>query len=168
MESLHFQAARSGINQANTQDLHCGKKMNQAMSRAESPTRCPNSVQKTLCHSEMKALRCTEASLEEKFAAKTAAWKRRPEVLNTTHEYFEDDSRLMRELDPEKKVHLIVTSPPYWNLKRYTHEGHGVQLGHQRPRRIFTRARKSLGELLSAPRPGRKDVCRRRRRMPFT
>lgn len=44
----------------------------------------------------------------------------------TTHRLFHRDARKM-ELQPES-VHLIVTSPPYWTLKRYGNvEG---QLGH--------------------------------------
>jgi DNA modification methylase len=27
------------------------------------------------------------------------------------------------ELLPDKSVHLVITSPPYWQLKDYGHEG---------------------------------------------
>lgn len=45
----------------------------------------------------------------------------------TTHRMILGDSRCMEEIEDES-VHLIVTSPPYWNLKEYpSREG---QLGH--------------------------------------
>lgn len=47
--------------------------------------------------------------------------------LSTTHELVLGDSRLASAL-PERSVHLVVTSPPYWTLKRYNE--HPEQLGH--------------------------------------
>ena len=47
--------------------------------------------------------------------------------LPTRHSLYLHDSRRMTFLEPES-VHLIVTSPPYWTLKRYR-DG-GGQLGH--------------------------------------
>jgi DNA modification methylase len=47
--------------------------------------------------------------------------------LPTSHEFLHSDARLASAL-PEESVHLVVTSPPYWNLKRYN-DGDG-QLGH--------------------------------------
>lgn len=46
---------------------------------------------------------------------------------NTIHRLVNGDAR---ELDflPDESVHLVVTSPPYWNLKRYNE--HPDQLGH--------------------------------------
>jgi len=45
----------------------------------------------------------------------------------TRHDLYLGDARRMRHLAPES-VHLVVTSPPYWTLKRYRDvEG---QLGH--------------------------------------
>lgn len=38
--------------------------------------------------------------------------------FKTTHRIINGDSRLMSELQ-DKSVHLIVTSPPYWQLKDY-------------------------------------------------
>ena len=38
--------------------------------------------------------------------------------INTTHTIINGDSRQMNELK-DKSVHLIVTSPPYWQLKDY-------------------------------------------------
>jgi DNA modification methylase len=46
--------------------------------------------------------------------------------LPTTHQLLLGDAREV-EL-PDESVHLVVTSPPYWNLKRYA-EGDG-QMGH--------------------------------------
>lgn len=43
----------------------------------------------------------------------------------THHKIIIGDSRIMREVKGES-VHLVVTSPPYWQLKDY---GHGDQIG---------------------------------------
>jgi DNA modification methylase len=45
----------------------------------------------------------------------------------TTHELILGDARAAAALD-EESVHLVVTSPPYWTLKRYNE--HEDQLGH--------------------------------------
>lgn len=45
----------------------------------------------------------------------------------TVHRLVNGDSRELFFL-PDESVHLIVTSPPYWNLKRYNE--HPDQLGH--------------------------------------
>lgn len=45
----------------------------------------------------------------------------------TAHTVYSQDSRAMKELDPSS-VHLVLTSPPYWTLKKY-HDTKG-QLGH--------------------------------------
>lgn len=47
--------------------------------------------------------------------------------MKTSHELVLGDSRSAAKLKPGS-VHLVVTSPPYWTLKRY-HEG-ADQLGH--------------------------------------
>src|SRR5687768_6920943 len=49
------------------------------------------------------------------------------QTLRTTHELVQGDSRAASALEPNS-VHLVVTSPPYWTLKRY-HE-HDDQMGH--------------------------------------
>lgn len=46
---------------------------------------------------------------------------------STTHRLIEGDARDLSFL-PDESVHLIVTSPPYWNLKRYN--DHPEQMGH--------------------------------------
>lgn len=45
----------------------------------------------------------------------------------TSHQLILGDARKATAL-PEGSVHLVVTSPPYWNLKRYNE--HRDQLGH--------------------------------------
>ena len=47
--------------------------------------------------------------------------------LPTTHDLILGDARAASAL-PEHSVHLVVTSPPYWTLKRYNE--HPEQLGH--------------------------------------
>lgn len=60
-----------------------------------------------------------EPRIEAKFLEKRRAWARRPPILQTTHRIFLGDARLMQELGSDPVVHLVVTSPPYWNLKEY-------------------------------------------------
>ncbi len=45
----------------------------------------------------------------------------------TTHRLFQCDARSMHFLKDET-IHLVITSPPYWSLKRYNE--HSSQLGH--------------------------------------
>lgn len=45
----------------------------------------------------------------------------------TTHRLINGDARDLSFI-PSESVHLVVTSPPYWNLKRYNEHEH--QLGH--------------------------------------
>ncbi len=45
--------------------------------------------------------------------------------MKTTHKIIIGDSRWMKEL-PDESVHLVITSPPYWQLKDY---GNGNQIG---------------------------------------
>jgi modification methylase len=45
----------------------------------------------------------------------------------TTHRLINADARDLAFI-PSESVHLVVTSPPYWNLKRYNE--HDQQLGH--------------------------------------
>ena len=47
--------------------------------------------------------------------------------LDTSHELILGDSRTASAL-AERSIHLVVTSPPYWTLKRYN--DHADQLGH--------------------------------------
>jgi modification methylase len=45
--------------------------------------------------------------------------------MKTTHNIIIGDSRKMNQIDSES-VHLVITSPPYWQLKDY---GNGSQIG---------------------------------------
>lgn len=47
-----------------------------------------------------------EAPLKAKYQAKIAAWKRQPDILKTTHEFFEGDSRVMENLDPDAALNF--------------------------------------------------------------
>ena len=39
-------------------------------------------------------------------------------IIKTLHKIINGDSRLMSELQ-NKSIHLVITSPPYWQLKDY-------------------------------------------------
>ena len=45
----------------------------------------------------------------------------------TSHRLFQGDARNFSYL-PDESVHLVLTSPPYWNLKRYNENSN--QMGH--------------------------------------
>src|SRR5436305_10313379 len=60
------------------------------------------------------SLRKKEASVKEKFAAKEAAWKRRPDLLQNHHRIYHGDARVMAPLTGRDQVDLVITSPPYW------------------------------------------------------
>jgi modification methylase len=45
----------------------------------------------------------------------------------TTHQLIQADARDMSFI-PDASIHLVVTSPPYWTLKKYSE--HEAQLGH--------------------------------------
>lgn len=47
--------------------------------------------------------------------------------IETTHQLINGDARELSFIDDES-IHLVITSPPYWNLKRYRE--HPDQLGH--------------------------------------
>jgi modification methylase len=111
-----------------------------------------------------------ESTVEQKFAAKARAWAQRPDILQTSHRIFCGDARQMYGLSEDAFVHLVVTSPPYWNLKKYESDQGGAQLGHIDDRTDFMGAvgevwRKCFDRLA----PGGRlcvvvgDVCRSRR-----
>jgi site-specific DNA-methyltransferase (adenine-specific) len=52
-------------------------------------------------------------------------WRLYNKKMKTTHKIIIGDSRCMKEVRDES-VHLIITSPPYWQLKDY---GNGKQIG---------------------------------------
>lgn len=113
----------------------------------------------------------SELTVAEKFRAKRRAWQELGSQIATVHDVYVDDARYMRRLPSGVEVHLVVTSPPYWDLKRYADGGDGSQLGHIADRNQF------LGELAKVWRlclgmlvPGGRmcvvvgDVCRSRRK----
>lgn len=75
--------------------------------------------------------------MDEKLAAKRAAWKRQPEILLTSHRLYQGDARTLLGLPRSTRVHLVVTSPPYWDLKQYKADRGGAQLGHLHGRKTF-------------------------------
>jgi site-specific DNA-methyltransferase (adenine-specific) len=111
-----------------------------------------------------------EASIAEKFAAKRQAWDRYPEILHTTHRLFLGDARTLEGLPKRTRVHLVVTSPPYWDLKKYRSDRGGAQLGHVHERRKFlAELGKVWRQCFRLLEPGGRlcivvgDVCRSRR-----
>lgn len=108
--------------------------------------------------------------MDEKLAAKRAAWRRQSEILLTSHRLYLGDARTLAGMPRATRVHLIVTSPPYWDLKKYNGDHAGAQLGHLHDRRTFMselgRVWRKCFKLLEAG--GRLcivvgDVCRSRR-----
>jgi modification methylase len=78
-------------------------------------------------------------------------------MLSTTHRLINGDARDLSFLNDES-IHLVVTSPPYWNLKRYNENPD--QMGHIQDYETF------LGELEKVWRhvyrvlvPGGRLVC---------
>jgi len=71
----------------------------------------------------------TEPSIADKFRAQQELLAERPEILRTRHQVFLGDARVMSELTDDR-VHLVVTSPPYWILKLYQDGAGEAQLGH--------------------------------------
>lgn len=71
-----------------------------------------------------------EPSVELKRVAKRLAWENGHAPKRTSHRIIEGDARQMTELK-EGSVHLVVTSPPYFDLIDYEDEnGNGAQLGN--------------------------------------
>ena len=56
------------------------------------------------------------------------------DYVNTLHQLYLGDARNLSFLEPES-IHLVVTSPPYWALKRY--EDHPAQMGHMTDYEVF-------------------------------
>ena len=76
----------------------------------------------------------------------------------------------MTPLTGKEQVHLVVTSPPYWNLKRYDGTSGDAQLGHLDDRRQFlAELAKVWRRCLDLLTPGGRmcvvvgDVCRSRK-----
>jgi site-specific DNA-methyltransferase (adenine-specific) len=79
----------------------------------------------------------TEPSVARKFAARDAALAAAPAILNTRHELYLGDARMMPELTSDRSIDLVVTSPPYWTLKQYDGAAGDAQLGHVADYRAF-------------------------------
>lgn len=71
-----------------------------------------------------------EVSVAKKFEAKARAWAKRDPILKNHHRVILGDARTMPGLSKASPVHLVVTSPPYWDLKEYGDDHDGAQLGH--------------------------------------
>lgn len=76
---------------------------------------------------------------------------------HTEHKLLQGDARDLSFLEPES-VHLVVTSPPYWNLKRYN--DHENQLGHiSEYDQFLNELTKVWGEVYRVLVPGGRLVC---------
>lgn len=76
---------------------------------------------------------------------------------HSKHSLVLGDSRNMSFL-PNESIHLVVTSPPYWNLKRYNE--HESQLGHINGYESFlAEINKVLKECFRVLVPGGRLVC---------
>jgi modification methylase len=81
----------------------------------------------------------------------------KPEEMNTTHRLIQGDSRQMPFIKNES-VHLVVTSPPYWTLKKYN--DNESQLGHVADYEAFlNELSKVWKEVYRVLTPGGRLVC---------
>ncbi|MDX9972194.1 MAG: site-specific DNA-methyltransferase [FCB group bacterium] len=76
----------------------------------------------------------------------------------TRHELFLRDARQIRAVVPPESVHLVITSPPYWTLKRYRDtEG---QMGHMEDYNEFLSALRAIWkQCYEVLVPGGRLVC---------
>jgi len=76
--------------------------------------------------------------------------------LNTSHKiYFRDAKNISKDLEKES-VHLVVTSPPYWNLKDY---GNSKQIGfHDSITEYFDKLTKVWKACIATLKPGCKLI----------
>lgn len=70
-----------------------------------------------------------DETIVAKFRARESLLKQSPRILESEHRVLLGDARCMPEIEPQT-VHLVVTSPPYWNLKEYDGAAGVAQLGH--------------------------------------
>lgn len=112
--------------------------------------------------------RSGELSLTTKLKARDRAWASGSLLTQTTHRLLHGDARAIpKAIGP---VHLVITSPPYWDLKAYDGKAGDLQLGHIHDRHEFLneldKVWKSCFDLLV---PGGRlcvvvgDVCRSRK-----
>ena len=86
-------------------------------------------------------------------------------IQKTKHRLINGDARELSFLDNES-IHLVVTSPPYWNLKRYNENPD--QLGHVNDYESFlSELEKVWLEVFRVLVPGGATGMRCRRRMRF-
>ena len=78
-------------------------------------------------------------------------------MISTSHRLVNGDCRNLAFLQNES-VHLVVTSPPYWNLKRYNE--HPGQMGHIQEYEVFLdELKKVWGHIFRVLVPGGRLVC---------
>jgi site-specific DNA-methyltransferase (adenine-specific) len=78
-------------------------------------------------------------------------------MVKTTHKLINGDARDLSFI-PDESVHLVVTSPPYWNLKRYNENPD--QMGHIQDYETFlAELRKVWMHVLRVLVPGGRLVC---------
>jgi DNA modification methylase len=70
-----------------------------------------------------------EPSIERKREAKKVAWGNGARPSTTSHRVFLGDARKI-PTKPAEDVHLVVTSPPYFNVVEYSASNDKAQLGH--------------------------------------
>jgi len=82
---------------------------------------------------------------------------RNGENKKTRHRLIQGDARNLSFL-PDESVHLVVTSPPYWTLKRYNE--HPAQLGHVKDYdKFLSELEKVWRECFRVLVPGGRLVC---------
>src|SRR5438094_56094 len=75
----------------------------------------------------------------------------------TRHRLIQADARSLSYL-PDSSVHLVLTSPPYWTLKRYNESAY--QLGHVQSYESFlAQLEKVWREVFRLLVPGGRLVC---------
>ena len=78
-------------------------------------------------------------------------------MVRTTHKLINGDARDLSFI-PDESVHLVVTSPPYWNLKKYNENPN--QMGHIQDYEAFLAdLRKVWTHVLRVLVPGGRLVC---------
>ncbi len=79
------------------------------------------------------------------------------QMVTTTHKLINGDARDLSFI-PDESVHLVVTSPPYWNLKRYNENPD--QMGHIQDYEAFLKElRKVWTHVFRLLVPGGRLVC---------